>query len=188
MDVQLSISDPVALAISIFGVVISAVYLFIRLSSCARKEDYDTELKKELDEWLDGDKTKPPDCQKVEVLLKDYETATSEIARRDNVALIVGTILVTSSLLIFATYAGTNPISIYAFASIGLFSVWIWLLHYTGSKLDDLSYDRIKAIEEALKDRLGYKFGIFSYIFSRTYPKNKCKPVLWLRFRRIFGV
>lgn len=61
-----------------------------------------------------------------------------------------------------------------AVASIGLYVLWLFILHYTSKKLDEITYSRIKAIKKALSERIGYEFGIHRYIDKET------KSSLWI--------
>lgn len=181
----------VTLAISIEGIVISSLYIILRLFSVVDK-GYDEKLKQDILNWI-RNTGENSNNEKMKILLKDYETANAEIGRRDNITLLVGTILITASLLILGNIATTNSanhtdsIAVYALVSIGLFTIWLFVLHETNNRIDAHSYKRIKAIEEALTNYLGYDFGIHSYIYKKTRAEGENdKPIWWLKVRRVF--
>jgi len=195
--------DLITLLLSMGGIALSLFYI-LNVWCYNVDTHYDSELESSLVKWLrsgknDGDL----DYKKLNIVLKDYETTSEEMGRRDSITLIVGTILITSSLITLgnaATIADNHPIYTYAVASIGLFSIWLLLLHDTTKKVNSRSYERIKAIEQALNDyfkhclerekkeeSVHYDFGIHSYIEKRTRASNgKDKPVWWLCLRRTF--
>jgi len=74
----------------------------------------------------------------------------------------------------------------YAFASIGLYAFWLYVLYDTGAKLSSISYNRILTIEEALGNKIGYNFGIHQYIFKKTRKGNTDIAQDWLKIRRSF--
>lgn len=127
--------------------------------------------------------------QKLEGVLKDYEILNAELQRRENISLVIGTILIAASLLIFGQTAVSeeigSPMGVSAISSIGLFALWLYFLHGTGKKLDDIALKRARALEEAVSKCLGYEFGIHSYTLKET--RNRIgNPKLWLRRRRTF--
>jgi hypothetical protein len=190
MSLCVPISDPITFVLSIVGIAISLLFIaHVWLSHV--EQGYDKELEDALYEWIKSEKKHDdPDNERLKILLRDYEITHEELGRRDNITLLIGTILITSSLLILGNVASkslTHPISIYALASIGLFTVWLLVLHNTTKNLNRLSYDRIKAIERALSRHLGYDFGIITYINKKTQACcKKDESVWWLRLRRIF--
>jgi hypothetical protein len=125
-------------------------------------------------------------------VLKDYETTNREIERRENIGLVIGSILITGSLIILGNMATSNGSVTrfpYAVASISLFAIWLFVLHGSTVKLDNLSYMRAKAIEEALSESPRYDFGIHRYMSRETRAREKGKendPVWWLDVRRSF--
>ncbi len=187
MSVTLNISDPYALGVSVFGIVVSLIYMIKVFSSCVKPQDYDTNLKQSLDGWLKEGRPENEN-DRISLLIKDYEISSTELGRRDNILLVVGTILITSSFLIFgsATKVSGFALSVYAFASIGLFTIWLLVLFWTDTKLDKISYDRLKAIEESLRGYVHYDFGVYSHIFRKTISSGKNRPDLWLLLRRSF--
>lgn len=139
------------------------------------------------------------------VVLKDYEISNVTVHRRDNIDLLVGSILVTASLLVLANTGTSEKLAhsmwVYALASIGLSSFWLIIMHYRSKMLNDISFYRIKAIEEAIKQppekatgkatdksmtKFSYEFGIHSYNIDKTRSCDNKKPIWWLRLRRTF--
>jgi hypothetical protein len=168
-----------------------------------KQPNYDKKLEEALTELLKKDEKEKTPNTRLEIIIEDYKAGNSEIGRRDNITLLVGTILVTSSLLILGTTAreilGTiaqerpqDSMGIWASVSIGLFLIFLFVLHDTGKRLNGLTYYRIEAIEQALTSHFnpnsgkeqheGYNFGIHSYLHRET----KEQRVWWLRLRRTF--
>jgi len=118
--------------------------------------------------------------------LKDYEITNKEVERRENINLIVGTILVTASLIILGNTAnvGHAPKFPYALSSISLFSLWLFVLHYTTAKIDSMVYPRLRAIEEAMTQHFGYAFGVHKYTYGTM--KDEDRNFQWVEFRRGF--
>jgi hypothetical protein len=193
MNVALSISDFLTFSISLAGIIISLAYILFQTFHTERNIESEQETIS-IFEWIrkDGYAGK-----RLKVVLEDYKTSNEEVRRRDNVTLIVGTILITSSFLILGNVAlkPDQPKSIYALASIGLFSIWLFALHETGKRLNKITYDRLKAIEKALMmyfDRPiylsedakpSYRFGIHSLVCEKT---AQAQTDWWLRARRMF--
>jgi hypothetical protein len=183
MNMNFCISDFFTFLLSIFGIALSLYYILKQWFSPIGLSD--KELEKKLSDWLkDWWNTKELNkAEKLDVILGDYTATLTEIAGRDNVTLLTGTILVTSSLIILGNAALAKPdfpIYVCAFASIGLFSTWLVFLHETAKKLNTLSYIRTRAIEQAITQNLNYPFGIHSYIYEVT--GKMIAP--WLRMRR----
>jgi len=181
--------DPITFFISLVGLFLSLFFILRELFPCV-PPPYDEELKKNLSEWLNKDEN----GEKLKLVLADYETSNEEVRRRDNVHLIIGTILITASFLILGNVALrlVSPLWVFSFTSIGSFSIWLFLLHNTGKKINKITYDRIKTIEAVLSDhfkekseeckKVTYEFGIHSYIVRKTHEQRD----LWLRGRRSF--
>jgi len=122
---------------------------------------------------------------KLDVILKDYEISNREIERRDHITLLIGSILITGSFLTLLYYLSnfkelTNIRSIFALTSIFSFSLWLFFLHYTSVRLDNLSYSRVRTIEEALREKFGYEFGIHWYLHRKIHGDK------WISWRRKF--
>jgi hypothetical protein len=187
--------------ISLFGIGISLCLILRALFSC-KKEEYDVKLKNRLKEWLNDQIN---DKDKMNIIFEDYRISNEELGRRDNIVLLGGTILISASLLIVAESSkiDTDTLSKYAFASIGLFLIWLLFLHETAKKLDDITYNKIKAIERTINEIIDIKaskkndsekdkderkcnpfplFGIHTYTHENTNKQTS----LWLRFRRTF--
>jgi hypothetical protein len=193
MSVCLSISDLPTFLVSIWGLLLSLVYILKQWFSSA-KTYYDDALEKAVFAWI-ANKKKDEELDgsdKIDVIIKDYETANGEICKRDNITLIVGTILIGSSFLILGNIAGaksSQSVGIYSLASVGLFSIWLLVLHDTAKHLNAITYGRMRAVEQALTksfkdgdDALSYSFGIHSYVHEKTEGQT----VWWLRLRRTF--
>lgn len=122
----------------------------------------------------------------LDAVLKDYETTNKEIDRRENITLIVGTILITGSLIILGNTATANPVTRfpYAFSSILLYVLWLLASHLTTTKLDYMTFTRARAIETALKEHFGYDFGVHKYVMDKTNNKDETAP--WVEIRRNF--
>jgi len=197
--------DPATFCISIAGLFLAIVYLF-KISYLSDNK-IDERIKDDITDWIKGKGTKKNSGEngegisdsKLNLVLKDYEIANQELQRRDNITLLIGSILVASSFFILANTSiskGPYPMSGYAFASVGLYLIWLWTTHYTSKRLDETAYRRIRAIEEALskkeeeKSIFGYQFGIHTYTILNTRSKNdKEKPAQWLQKgrRNIWG-
>jgi hypothetical protein len=203
MGTCLWISNVFTFAISVFGIAVSAIYICHQLFRSAKQPNYDEELEKALTELLKEDEKEKTPNTRLGIIIEDYKASNSEIGRRDTITLLVGTILVTSSLVILGTTAkeilGTiaeetlqNFMGIWASVSIGLFLIFLFALHDTGKRLNGLTFDRIKAIEQALTNHFnpnsgkeqheGYEFGIHSYLHRKTKEQREW----WLRLRRTF--
>jgi hypothetical protein len=176
--------------VHILSLAMASVGLFYSIRSIRRNLSYsgegaDKTLEARISESLKQAKL---ESERLEAVLKDYEILHVELQRRENIMLAIGSILIAASLLILGqTALSANAFSSFdvnAFASIGLFSLWIYILHESSKKLDGLTYKRAKAIEKALSYKLDYQFGIHSYIEENTSKSGK--PKLWLRVRRIF--
>jgi len=67
-----------------------------------------------------------------------------------------------------------------AVVSILLYVVWFFVLNFTTKGLDNMTFSRMRAIEDALTATFHYKFGIHSYIEYES--EESC----WLKIRRRF--
>jgi len=186
-SMNVSISDFYTFSISIAGIIFSIIYFLIHaFQRFHTDKDIESEQKTIFD-WIKKDDS---NGKRLKVVLADYETSNEEVRRRDNVTLLVGTILITSSFLILGNVAlkPDQPRSIYALASIGLFSIWLFVLHETGKSINKITYDHLKAIEKALTRYFNenaqpdYRFGIHSLVCEKTGDQI----VWWLRMRRMF--
>jgi hypothetical protein len=176
--------------VSAAGIVSALVYMY-KLGNLYGEE----ELKKEVGDLTSKIK-KVLNSNKedgIELIVKDYETSCKEIERRDHITLLIGTVLITAATLVFNAGFSAHPSARFLLASVSilLFSVWLWAMHYTSVRLNNLSYIRIRAIEEALSghltnkatekalsDDVTYKFGIHQYLFEKTQRQD------WIKFRR----
>jgi len=195
MSLCLSNFDLFTFCVSMAGILMSVVYFLWKLSICPRPpdDDCDVDLRANLLDWLKTNNSFE-EKEKLEIAFEDYETCCHEIGRRDNIVLLVGTILVGASLIIFgnaATKEIAYPLGNYALGSIGLYAVWLWVMHETAVKLNNIAYDRIKAIEQALTKWMCdgektknpfFRFGVHTYYCSETEGQR----VWWLRLRRLF--
>ena len=113
----------------------------------------------------------------LDAVLKDYEITNREIERRENINLLVGSILITGSLIILGNTATAQnmPKFPYTLTSILMFVLWLFVLHLTTAKLDSETYPRVRAIEEALTQHFGYAFGVHQYTYSVMQKKEKKK-------------
>lgn len=128
-------------------------------------------------------KKMPDNCMSWDILLKDYEITNSEVARRENITVLVGTIMLTSSFLILGNSITQNiliPRFVVAAASIFIFVTWLFILYYTTRKLNQISYTRIRAFEDKLNEKVNYGFGIHRFM----QDKRKCQ--LKFRIRKCF--
>lgn len=133
----------------------------------------------------------------IDVLLKDYESTNNEIERRENITLVVGTILVAAAFLIVSeTFSeiliksnGNETHLVDALASIFLYSIWLFGVHYTTKRLDDIAYARIRGIEEKITKMSSYQrdstFGIHTFLKSYI-ERHKTRFLIWFR-RRFWG-
>jgi len=179
-----------------FGVTISAELTFI-LSVAVIIIAFYYILKK----WAQGRHSRDPNLEEgvvrsindqfcnsdnvIRAILEDYSATLEEVGRRDNLTLLTGTILITASFLLLAE-AGKNQDSqkiIFALASLGLYLAWLMFFHETAQRLNEIAFQRARAIEHALTRHFHYDFGIHSYI--TTHTEEGTAP--WLRMvRRIF--
>jgi len=166
--------------ISIVGICFAVISFFIEPSE---GEEYNCDFGKKIKYII-------KDRKGLNAVLKDYEITNKEIERRENINLVVGTILITGSILVLGNTATNHSPKLlpYSTTSIFLFISWLYLLHVTTKKLDSVSYSRVRAIEEVLTEYFKYDFGIHSYLRSKTRKKKKEneEPVFWLRLRRGF--
>lgn len=187
MAIIIVVTDFPTLLISSIGIALSVCYFFYQaLKPYHTKNDVNKE-QESIVEWLrEGD-----DGKKLKLLLADYASGNEEVRRRDNVTLLVGTILITSSFVILGniTLKQDLPIGIFSLASIGLFTIWLLALHETGKKINKITYDHLKSIEEALTQHFAgengaqkYSFGTHRYVCDKTLDQS----VWWLRGRRMF--
>lgn len=186
MVFQILISDLVTFIVSIVGIGLSISYIMFQAFRPFHTRDDISKEQEKIEKWLKNDTEK-----RLNLMLNDYEIANNEVGRRDNVTLLVGSILITSSFLILGNTAlkPDQPTFIFSIASIGLFSIWLFVLHETGKKTNSLTYNHMKAIEGAIrsssqdeKDKIGYDFGNNLTICDKTNDQS----VWWLRVRRMF--
>jgi hypothetical protein len=189
LAVTILITNMLTFIISLIGILLSKVYMLYQATRHFNTEhEIDTE-QENIRNWL----KRTNDNNRIKVILADYKVANDQVSRRDNVTLIIGTILITSSFLIFGNIA-PNPVysqlPIFSLASIGLFIIWLFVLHETGKKANNVTYTHIKAIEKGLtryyqesdEDSPLYEFGIHRLICEKT--NDQSTP--WLRIRRTF--
>lgn len=187
LDYNVSIGSIITAIALLLGFGISTVFIlyeWVFRVTPSNDKGFDEDLKEDLDKWLSENDEKMNCCDKLNSILKDYDISCSELRRRDNIVLVIGTIIITASLLIFGNAVNasqSNLFPIYAFASIVLYSIWLICIHWTSNKLDDIQYRRIKAMEKSLTRHLSYDFGMYSYIRSKISDKD-----YWLRLRRSF--
>jgi len=110
MGVSMCLSEPITFAFSILGITLSCCYIFSRLlpyDKYARK--CDEKLKKSIEDWLkkENEDQELADRKKLTILLCDYKSTNEEISRRENITLLIGSILITSSFLLLGNVA--NP-------------------------------------------------------------------------------
>jgi hypothetical protein len=169
--------DIITFAVSIVGICAVITYWAIQA---------DEPEKLDNKEFLTAIEASLQKKENINIILKDYEAINGEIGRRENINLLVGSILLTASALLLGNTA-LSTISKFPFAitSIFLFVIWLFALHNTTKKLNAKSYTRVRSIEQALTKHCGYEFGIHTYIMNKT--SNKCGETYpWLRFRRGF--
>jgi hypothetical protein len=176
ISVSISINDLGTLAIAIFGVLIGLIYIVTEASEEDNPnfEEFKIEIQKSMH------------IQGIDFAMQDYESSVKEVERRENIDLVVGTILITASLLVLGNTA-TAGISYkfpYAMVSIFVFVAWLYVLHFTTKWLDSIAYSRIRAIEEAISSYSTYNFGIHKYMFKRTHKGKQI--VRRLQIRRFF--
>lgn len=180
-DGSLALDRMATFWLSIGGICVGVVYFWLR-------------------SWFVEDKTEPSELTQsilkslstknhknaLDAVLKDYEITNKEIDRRENITLIVGTILITGSLIILGNTATANPVIRfpYAFSSILLYVLWLLASHLTTTKLDYMTFTRARAIETALKEHFGYDFGVHKYVMDKM--KNKDEAFPWVECRRNF--
>jgi hypothetical protein len=220
MEVSFSLVDLPTLIVAAAGIILSLSYVF-REFFCSLDLGPDVEVMEGLSAWLRGwtprgKGTVEQERIAIDIVLRDIETANREISRRDQITLVVGTILITSTFLILANAAsllrenglGTElrlSLGVHAFASVGLFTIWLLILYDTAKRLNGLVFKRIRAMEQALTEflqapvappppmnhqspviregnREPFAFGTHSYLDMITENQTAC----WLRLRRSF--
>jgi hypothetical protein len=103
----------------------------------------------------------------------EYETLNSDINARGEGAVLAGTIFVTASVLILAQ-ATSGPIVtriILCFASMTIYSIWLFGIYYTARRLDALTYSRLHEIEARLR------------IDAHAYVRRIADDTFWFRLR-----
>jgi len=88
--------DFITFSISIIGVLAGFFFWFIEQSEGKElNSDYISKVKETAKERLD-------------VVLKDYEITNKEVERRENITLLIGSILITGSILVLGNTAAEN--------------------------------------------------------------------------------
>jgi len=176
ISVLVSIDDLYVFIISILGILLGLFYMATESSEEASPKFDEFRRQVQISIRFRGD---------TDVVLQDYESSIKEVDRRENIGLLIGSILITGSLIILGnTATSENPKFPYALTSILIFVVWLFVLHHTTKWLDSMAYSRIRALEEAISSHAGYDFGIHSYMYGRTHPRNRA--LRRLRVRRLF--
>ena len=122
-----------------------------------------------------------------ETLIEEYRTLNKAIESRGSNALLLDSILIPSSLLLVSfavanrVLLGTSHIMdlpVAGFIPVLTLSLIIipWFFHYTSKKLDDVCFDRIKAIEDELEMEGGH-FYVFEMIKDTCW--YKLRKNLW---------
>ncbi len=182
------VTDTFTFLVSTLGILLSLCYILFQAFRTYHTDNDIKEEQKLLTEWLNED---DDEGNRLKVMLADHKTATEEVGRRDNVTLLVGTILITSSFIILGNVAvnPNQPKGIFSLASILLFVIWLFGLHETGKFTNQITYNHLKSIEGAITrkfqgmgDRPRYKFGTNLLICEKT--EDQSTP--WLRIRRMF--
>ncbi len=133
-----------------------------------------------------------------ELLLKDYEITNQEIERREDITLVVGSILIAAAFLIASQpflLENEKLIPIAALASIVLYLLWAFVLHLTTKNIDDIAYTRIHVLEERIgalakpsqpadgndsEVQITYNFGTHKFLQDQLGNK------WWMQIRRRF--
>jgi hypothetical protein len=179
-------TDIATFGISLIGFALAVLYFLIISTAFERSKKHEADDKAEADAIK---KFIEKRTEGLKIVLSDYEAFSKEVERRENITVVIGSILITASMLIFGNSAISeteNPIYPYALTSILLFVFWLFFLHATTRELDNIAYTRLKTIEKALSDEEGnYNFGIHSYLTSVTQNTRR-KTVWWLMLRKQF--
>lgn len=188
---MIQIADCFTLLISHIGVFVSVIYIIWEaFRSYDTKADIEEE-QKSIEQWLKENDQDNNKNNRLKIILADYASGNEEVRRRDNVTLLVGSILITSSFIILGNVMLKSdlPISIFSLASIGLFLIWLLALHETGKKENKITYDHLKAIEAALTQHFKGQDGSLKYSFGTHYlicRRSSDQKEWWLRGRRMF--
>lgn len=185
-----SVLDIVTLMISVVGLLIGVAYLHL-VEKWHEEKDEASDFKRRARDALLTHQIH------IDAFLKDYEITNREVERRENIGLIIGSILITSSFIILGNTtlsAGQLPKFPYAATSVSLFAIWLFVLHGTTVKLDKIAYTRLRNLEVILSEYLGYDFGIHSHLRLTTRKKktqekakdDKIESEWWLDCRRSF--
>ena len=167
--------------ISVGGVFLAVIYMLNRNpEQSSTIPDLENKLKLAI---IENNKNLEP-------FLKDYEITNNEIQRRENTTMLVGSFLITASLLLLANTAVNTSLTTFApfaLTSIGLYTVWLFVLYDTGARLSSIAYTRIHTIEKVLGDHLKYDFGVHRHLLQKTRKKSKIEEADdWLEIRRYF--
>jgi len=156
-----------AIVYLVLGLILTVFYLLLPLPEGTQRqlEAKDKDAKDELT---------PESKHRLEL---EYETFNLELARRGEQFIISGSIFVTLSFLILAEACMLTACRriVLAYASLILYGLWLLVYGYTTTRLDRLSYIRIRSIEELLGIQ------VHRYVFCQA-PRQ----ALWMRFRRRF--
>jgi hypothetical protein len=182
LKIEWTIDRVATMVISLAGIWAGVFFFWFRPQFLDDKDEH-KQLTREIRTSLS--KIGPEDS--LEAVLKDYETTQKEIDRRENITLIVGTILITGSLIILGNTAtaGARVWFPYAFPSILLYVIWLFVLHLTTARLDSVAFKRAGAIETAIATHFGYDFGIHEYTL-KSMKNKKGRFFLWVDTRRGF--
>ena len=176
--------DIATFSISLISATLATVYIIWKCLSyrCKYEESMLKDCKKT--EAPESNPPEPGDEDKTEIFLLDYQISNKEIERRENITLVIGSILITGSFLILSEAVVRDyPVTyrpILAVVSILLLIIWLALMHETTKLLDDMTYLRLRSIENKIAQSVCSPFGIHSYLYGRAEGK------WWLRLRRSF--
>lgn len=105
----------------------------------------------------------------------EFKTLAESIADRGQGSVISGTIFVTASLLILAQASSirTPMKDVLAFASLGIYTLWLFGILYTAKQFDAATYARLRLIETFLNiEAYSYLAGIAKRSISRKYVRS----------------
>lgn len=128
------------------GLFLAMVYYL----SCLTLDPPETKQRAYRPKLLSKYSANSPEYYKRRVL--EFRTLVDSIAERGQGSVISGTIFVTASLLILGQASQSKPWTnvVLAFASLGIYSLWLFGILYTSKRLDAQTFSRLRYIENLL--------------------------------------
>ncbi len=118
-----------------------------------------------------------------------YEQISANIRSRDNMSIVSGTILITASVVLLASFAelvsrGTIDFNIriaVVTASLAIYSIWLLGFDMTTNKIDDMCYSKLRKMEREADPRLNIHFDMRARLHGKKwYEWGRRKVWLYL--------